>query len=419
MAATPPILLIPGNTRTLSDADVDAALDALARRAASRAAGGSGTATGSPAAADIAGTPRSSDASGPRGLVQGRSPATVYYPGTTALADATKVGLGVGEERTGVDFQLVLRGAHRVLGVVSGPDGQPGAGAQVSVETALGGTRIAGAFTDRTGAFSIANVPPGRYIVTARVSPLTTAVASGRPPSAALSALGASSTRRSLWASSELDVGDADVDGVSLVLRPSLVVSGRVVFQGRGKPPSPAVAIVRVSLVGSASARFSASTGTDGAFAIGGVLPGPFRLEASVNGPLGDVWRLRSAGLDGRDLLDFPPDLSAATTDIDGIVLTLSDVQTEISGTIAAPERRLAIFPASAELWVAGSRRFVLRDVDPSGAFVVRGLPPGDYCMTPIPEREVGSWTRRDTLERLAGSAIRFTLAEGETKRLQ
>jgi len=100
-------------------------------------------------------------------------------------------------------------------------------------------------------------------------------------------------------------------------------------------------------------------------------------------------------------------------------VLTLSDVQTEISGTIAGPERRLAIFPASAELWVAGSRRLVLQDVDPSGAFVVRGLPPGDYCMTPIPERELGSWTRRETLERLARSAIRFTLAEGETKRLQ
>ena len=48
--------------------------------------------------------------------------APVYYPGTTSPASATKVTLGIGEEKAGVDFQLQLVPTARVQGTVVGPE---------------------------------------------------------------------------------------------------------------------------------------------------------------------------------------------------------------------------------------------------------------------------------------------------------
>src|SRR5207244_11934911 len=95
--------------------------------------------------------------------------APVYYPGTTTPASASKVTLGLAEERSGIDFQLQLVPTAKVQGVLAGADGTL-QGAQISLQPA--GRQdvplVPGVGTNMTrvnqdGKFSFPNVTPGQY----------------------------------------------------------------------------------------------------------------------------------------------------------------------------------------------------------------------------------------------------------------
>jgi hypothetical protein len=111
--------------------------------------------------------------------------------------------------------------------------------------------------------------------------------------------------------------------------------------------------------------------------------------------PASSGWHLRSAVVNGRDVLDFPMDFAAAATDVSGAVLTLTDRPSELSGTFraasgqAAPEFFVVVLPADRALWPSARR---LKSTRPAsdGRFAFSGLPAGDYFIAALTDLDPG-----------------------------
>ena len=122
-------------------------------------------------------------------------------------------------------------------------------------------------------------------------------------------------------------------------------------------------------------------------------MPGSYRLTSG--GAAG--WSLESAVLGGQDALDFPLDIRSSQN-LSGAVITFTDQQTTLSGTVATAQGQamsdytLIIYPSDQRYWLPQSRR--IRSIRPAtdGSFSVSGLPPGDYRLAPVLDPEPGSW---------------------------
>ena len=100
--------------------------------------------------------------------------APTYYPGVASINEARPVTVGLSQEVLDINFSLLLVRTSRVTGRVTNPDGTRPSGGNVNLtpEGAAGGrgslgTNFGGRI-DWDGSFSIANVPPGRYMLRAR-----------------------------------------------------------------------------------------------------------------------------------------------------------------------------------------------------------------------------------------------------------
>ncbi len=100
----------------------------------------------------------------------------VYYPGTMSFAEAQPITLGAGAEAS-ADFQIIdVARAATVSGVVLTSSGAPAPGAMVNlssntVSATPGAQGVAMLHADAgpDGTFSIQNVPPGPYTITAQL----------------------------------------------------------------------------------------------------------------------------------------------------------------------------------------------------------------------------------------------------------
>ncbi len=360
--------------------------------------------------------------------------APVYYPGTTAPAMAATVTVGVGEEKTGVDFSLQLVPIARVDGVVVSTSGEAAQNIQVTLMNlgdALPGVGSGSARPDEAGRFSIPNVAPGRYLLVARGTIGAPgrgargrgqlAQLAGRGPGAAGRA-GADAVR--LWAMTEVSVDGQNVSNLVLTLQPGITITGRLVFEGTAAVPSD-LSQVRVTAQpadpsGAVRALAAPAPGivdSNGRFTINSVVPGRYRITAA-GGLQG--WTLASSTISGQDTLDFP--IEVKTQPIGGAILTLTDRRTEISGTIVneqgqpAPDYTVVLYPSDREYWTPASRRISTQRPGTDGRFTFRNLPPGDYRIAPVLDPEPGAWYDPTFLDQLENTALRVPLGAGEQK---
>jgi hypothetical protein len=130
-------------------------------------------------------------------------------------------------------------------------------------------------------------------------------------------------------------------------------------------------------------------------------------------------WRLKSAIVNGRDVLDDPIVFDANGGEVTGVVVTFSDRHSEIAGRLQAPsgdpasEYVVVIFPAERERWRPGARR--IRSTRPAsdGRFSVADLPAGDYLIAALTDVEPNEWQDPAFLEQLVPGAFKVTLADG------
>ncbi|HEY3380957.1 MAG TPA: carboxypeptidase-like regulatory domain-containing protein [Vicinamibacterales bacterium] len=334
--------------------------------------------------------------------------APTYFPGVTSLADAAPVVLGSQLEASGLDFMLQVVSTVRVSGTVTAEAGAaqnpfvivmtdegPGASA---------GTSYAASVKD-DGSFSIGNVPPGRYLAIARA--MVTPAPGER--------------QVQMVTTQAFALGSQDFTGLNLVLSAGGAITGSIVVQSAMSqqidltrvrvsvsPPSP------IPFVGGANARVSSG----GGFQIPNVVPGP--QVVNVSG-LPKPWTLKGVFLNGRDITDRQIDVRNGMTTT-GVEVVLSDRATEVMGTVLDGQSKpvadcyVLAFSADTADWRPRSRAVQGVRPDHSGAFHVLSLPPGDYYVIALADIEPGSWYEPALLEQLRKSAVKISLAEGETK---
>jgi hypothetical protein len=249
------------------------------------------------------------------------------------------------------------------------------------------------------GAFTIANVPPGRYMLRARGD-------DADPP---------------LFGTAPLSVDGSDVGDVSLVLSAGATITGTIAFQP-GSNPAPDMTQVRISAPstdqGSFGPQGNARVDKDGHFTLNGVSTGPhlIRPQGNMRG-----WSLKSVTLDGRDITDTPVDIRGGQA-VTGVAIVFTDKQSEINGTIATetgtpvPDYTVLAFPTDPSLWRPQARQIMTARPDQTGKYRLRGLPAGDYYIATVDPAEQGEWFDPTYLDSHRAGAARVTLAEGDVK---
>jgi protocatechuate 3,4-dioxygenase beta subunit len=368
--------------------------------------------------------------------------APTYYPGVATFARATPVNVAIGEERLGIDFTLAVIPTVEMTGIVSRDDG--GLRTDVQLSFVSTGPRVFGGAVGGAsrpiladppgpdGRFRYTSVPPGHYTIYAVSDPA--AAARGRGAAAAGAGSAAASARERRFAIAEVDVVGQDVGGISLVLRPAAAVRGRIAFDAADVAPPDDVTTIRVSAslpgggwtsnlrgtrMGNALVSPpSATPQADGTFTIAGVAPGSYQLRATLPAGVTGEWWLRSAWLDGRDLLDEP--LIVGLEDVSGIVLTYTDRRTELTGLLQsatglpATEYFIVAFPVDRALWQPGSRRFKSTRPDTDGRFTVTEVPAGTYHLAALTDFEPADFEDHAFLAELAAHALTITVRAGE-----
>ncbi|HEX5069559.1 MAG TPA: carboxypeptidase regulatory-like domain-containing protein [Vicinamibacterales bacterium] len=396
----------------------------------------------------------------------------VFYPGTTVAASASTVSIGPGEERTGIDIALRLVRTSTIEGVVVPPaDVAPQAVQILMVPSSPTGSpagleilALQRASVGPDGRFKYTGVAPGQYTISAQVNKPAGGVPPPPPPpppppGGAVGAPGQVMTfTRTVtaggggempmdmmflgapgggngtpyWAQADVSVDGAPVSGVTLSLQPGMTMTGRVEFKSanmRSSDPKR-VQLMLVPAPTGGGPRISTSQPTmqideTGKFTITGVVPGRYRLSGNAPIPAGSgpgaPWRLGSAVVKGRDILDFPLDV-APGDQLTDVVVTFTDATQSIGGSLQdesgrpAPDYTIVVFAADKAYWTPSNRR--VRTVRPGtdGRFTVANLPPGDYRMAAVVDLAPTDVNDPSFLEQIVGASFPITLGVGENK---
>jgi hypothetical protein len=281
----------------------------------------------------------------------------------------------------------------------------------------LGGATLAGRVA-ADGAFTIPNVPPGRYTAVAR-----SGGRSGDPRTA----------------QQALAVSGQNVDGVTLILQPGVTVSGNITVESSGTPAPADYSIFRVDLPdvdplpgggpagrGGRGGSLGGDNGVqkNGTFSIAGLQPGLHYVRVAGGGAQGGgQWTLKSVTIGGVDVTDVPFELKPGQN-VDSVTVVLSDRTTEVAGTVrdarnaAAAGMTVIAFATEPPYWRAQSRRISTSRTGDTGAYRIRGLPAGDYYLLAADDVEQGEWFDPAYLDSVKDKATRVTLNEGDKKTL-
>lgn len=332
--------------------------------------------------------------------------ATTYYVTGQTAARATAITLDVGELKRTIDIQLRPQRVFNISGTVS-VTAAASRGVQVQLVTAgedeVGGDRAIGTMiTGEGGAFSFPAIPGGQYIVRASVRP----VAGGAVPQ---------------WAEQPISVADKDLNDIALIMRRGFRVSGRFQFEGSAGDPDQLPGGIPVTL-DPVSTRYPLTAfsllmmdSPPKTFAITNVLPGRYAIR--VIPPQGRM--VTSVLYQGRDVSQTS--LLVDASDISGIVVTLSDRITVLTGTVTGTAdldaARVLVFPQDAQTWTDfGSKPTTVRviDVTSTGSFETQALPAGDYLLAAFDRDTVVDWQDPSFLQLAARVATHVRLGDGE-----
>jgi uncharacterized protein (DUF2141 family) len=342
-------------------------------------------------------------------VTYGRS--AIFFPGTPRQDEARLVQVRLGEETGGVNFAVRMVPTVRLAGDLSG-GGVEMTAEPVSVTVfgeafgLRGRSTLARGPVGQSKAFALTGVPPGHYTILVRT-----------PGTAG---------DGTMWAAATVDVAGLSVDGIRLLLQPTFAISGVVGFENA--TTTPPTGDFQVAALSDGAPEW----GTDGAspidpggrFTITGVVPGRYRLRVQARTAaisVATTWFIKSAMVDGIDAVDLAVDVQSGRA-IEGVVATMSEQRTEVTGMLqtpegqAAPDVHIVVFSADRRYWTGYSRRIQAVRPGSDGRYRIVGLPAGDYYMAALTDVEPGEWFSPDFLDALMPAAVTLRLEPAEKK---
>lgn len=380
---------------------------------------------------------------------------TTFHPSTRSLAEATSVQLRPGDDRQAIDIQLTPSQVFKISGRIDGPsDAFSGLSLRLmgaGLESLGRGSETATALVSGDGSFTFLNVPNGAYtiignrsIIEYQYSPsATTTVAdtgnapgvhfismsmTNADPGAVSSLMLARSTAQGnvkYQARQAVSVSGRDVANLLVPVQAGVTLRGTIVVEASGPQVPTLMTSVRAeaangdpSLGQPNFSRSRQASAGDEEFVLEGLLPGAYVVRGPAN--------IKSITWNGRDYLDAPFDTTSGR-DITGVVITLTDKVTTLSGAVRdragqpAANTAVIVFPADRARWSnygLQPARIKSSAGSTSGNYSIRGLPAGDYLIVAVDDNLAGRWKEPAFLEAAARTATRLTLNWGDAQKL-
>jgi hypothetical protein len=228
------------------------------------------------------------------------------------------------------------------------------------------------------------------------------------------------------FATATVTVTGEDITGLNVTGTRGAKASGRLTFEGGGKPEN--VASLRLIAsptdpdnVGAASSAFGRSSVKEsGAFEIDGLVGG--RVFRLANPPKG--WHLKSITHDNEDITDKGFEFKPGD-DEDGFEIVLTTRTQVITGSVTneknepVKEYTVVVFPEDQSKWTVSATRWrSAARPDQQGQFKIADLPPGRYLAIALEYIPEGEWMDPEWQQRTARKAVAFALDEGAAKTL-
>jgi len=334
-----------------------------------------------------------------------------FYPSATTIAGATLVTVAGNDEASATDIRLQPQPATSVEIAVSTAGGRALDRMQAVLlsDDDRGPARAQWAQDPDAGAkATITGVIAGQYRLV---------VSGSERPAAAETPF-----------SQEWAVRQLFVDGVTAVQMPVLLEAGatlecRTTFEGDEQQRPGSRVPIRLGWIDLELPK-ALERGPDiliisGAdrTSIPGLAPGRYIIRVNDDSG-GSPKSLKSARINGDDVLDLPIDLRAGERTV--VSLTVTDRPSAITGTVTDADGRprldvaVVAFPRDSRYWLRGSRRIVATRPDTSGAYEFHGLPGGEYLLAAVSERPPDDVSDSQWLGRLTTSAVRLAVVDGQ-----
>jgi hypothetical protein len=317
-----------------------------------------------------------------------------YYPGTGELAEAQRIRVELGSESTVIFPLLPVRSVSVTGTVLTSSGGPANAFLNLVSDAAEFGTPLGiGGVTLPDGTFTIPDVPPGRYTLSASLR-------------------GDGPTENG---SVPVVVVNDDVSGNTIVTGRPATMKGRFVADGGVVGALPKALLVATA----ARAGGTVLASGDGPDFELDELSEPFTLKVEY---LPDEWTVKAIVVDGADVTDAKLSLAANQEARAQVVLT--NRVTSVTGTVTDDGRpakaAVVVFAADSSKWSYPSRFVRTASADESGRFRMNGLPPAErYLAVAADYVEDGEHYDPEFLERIRSAAIEFSLADAETRALE
>jgi hypothetical protein len=314
--------------------------------------------------------------------------APVYYPGVSEVSQATALQLHEGEERGSVDFRLTPVRTVRVRGRVTPSPFRPQEAVLLSLrrEGQPGATDRQAAVSPREkGVFEFRGVTPGSYTLLAQ----------------------AHMEGAQLRAYQLLEVGNSNLDGVDLALRPGVDLKGRVRVED-GARPDVKLGGLTVRLLPDEASHFGGAvltTEVDGSFTFKNLPEGNYRLLLQPQG-----FYVKAAACGSTDVLE--KGLTIAGEAPAALDVVLSPNTGQVDGTVTDDDKpaigaTVALIPETkrSDLYQQGA-------TDQYGRFTIRGVAPGSYQIYAWDSIDYGAYRDPDFLAVYTNQAKTVTVDE-------